>query len=283
MPLKGSEVLLIEKSPEGIETITINRPERQNKFSFELVYRLAAAWEDFRTDDNAIVAIVTAAGDTFITGPDVVEQAKEEQAKTSDKKSPHFGFMPRFFPHEIWKPIICAINGDAAFGGFHLADACDLRIAADNAMFSIPEAKWNFPAPWIGEMRNSFSLAHAYEIALWGDGEFTAQRLYEMGWLNRVVPKEKVMEEAMSWARRVLDLSPRTVRNVKQLIWRAYTQSIPESQEYAHVLEQNLTTDENSLEGVRAFTENRQPKYKRLGRPPFWHGKEPLPGDLSWK
>ena len=87
----------------------------------------------------------------------------------------------------------------------------------------------------------------------------------------------------MSWARRMLDLSPRTVRNIKQLLWRAYTQSIPESQAYAHVLEQNLAIDENSLEGIRAFTENRKPKFKRLGRPPFWHGKEPLPSDLSWK
>ncbi len=277
MALRGLEVLLIEKRPDGIMIITVNRPERQNKFTTELQQRLADAWADFKQDDDAIVAIVTANGDTFITGPDLEAIGEEERAGRISR------FIPPFFPHDVWKPIICAVNGDACCGGLEMVNESDIRISAENATFGIAETQWSLMAPWVGALAASLTRAHAAELALWGDTRCTAQRMYEMGFLNRVVPREKLMDEAMSWAKRMLQLSPRTVQNLKQILWHGYTHSIPESRTLGMALEQNIWIDENVMEGIKAFTEGRQPKFKKLGSEWYWHGKEPLSEDIKWR
>lgn len=283
MALRGKEMLLVEKMrEEGIMIITINRPERNNRFTTELFELLGDAWDDFKADNDMIVAILTATGDTFITGPDLEDIGKEERGEVPGMKVSRF--IRPFYPREIWKPVICALNGDAFCGGFMLAGECDIRIAADHAMFGIAEAQWSLYAPWLGGLTRQFSLGQAYELALWGDGKYTAQRMYEMGWINRVVPKGKVMEEAMLWARRMQGLSPRVVRNFKEIIWRAYSQTIAESRAFAMALEQNLWMhEENNLEGARALMEGRKPRYKKVGREPYSHGKDTWPKDLVWK
>ena len=103
MPISGPEVLLYQKK-DRVVTITINRPERMNSISTELLERLAIAWDQFRSDDDALVAILTGSGDkAFCTGRDLIEHAES-------------GFptkVPEFLPSNIWKPIIAAINGYA--------------------------------------------------------------------------------------------------------------------------------------------------------------------------
>ena len=106
------------------------------------------------------------------------------------------------------------------------------------------------------------ALGHALEIALWGDGRITAQRAYEMGFINRVVPKDRLMEEAMSWAERMLYLAPRTVRNLKEIIYRGCVLTPEDGIAFGNALEQNLIGMEDSVEGPKAFAENRKPMFK---------------------
>jgi enoyl-CoA hydratase len=122
----------------------------------------------------------------------------------------------------MWKPTIAAINGYAVAAGWFMAQQCDIRIAAEHAEMGVAETRWNMPAAWISTMTRQMHIGHALEIVLWGDKRITAQRAYEIGWVNRVVPKEKLMEEASSWAERMLDLAPRAVRNCKEILYRAH-------------------------------------------------------------
>jgi enoyl-CoA hydratase/carnithine racemase len=257
MPISGPDILIYEKK-DRVVTMTINRPERLNAISMELAYRMEEAWVKFRDDDDAWVAVVTGSGDkAFCTGFDLIDQAERNR-----KGEPMPMVLPHFYPYEIWKPVIAAVNGFAIAGGWWLAQACDIRISAEHAECGIAETRWNMPAGWVHSLPRRVSLGHALEIALWGDARITAQRGYEIGWINRVVPKEKLMTEAMSWADRMRYLAPRSVRNLKEIIYRSYDMSYPDAAAFGIALEHNLLGMEDTLEGNKAFNEKRKPNYK---------------------
>ena len=255
MPISGKDILLYEKK-DKIVTITINRPERMNAISIELWHRFDEAWNKFRDDDDAWVAILTGAGDkAFCAGMDLLEQA-EKGSQIS------FAELPELSARDVWKPTIAAMNGYAVAGGFWLAQGCDIRIAAEHAEFGIAETRWNMPAFWVADLTRQLHLQHALEIALWGDRRMTALRGYEIGWINRVVPKDKLMEEAYSWAERMLNLAPRCVRNLKEILYRGFYMPPSEGVAFARALEQNLIGMEDSIEGPRSFAEKRKPVFR---------------------
>ena len=259
MPITGPDVLLYEKK-DRIVQITLNRPERMNALSLELMERVYDSFQRFRDDDDAWVAVVTGAGDkAFCTGFDLVDQSER------DKKGigfPKPGQMPQVSELEVWKPIIAAINGYAIAGGWMLAQFCDIRIAAENAEMGIAETKWNLPAAWATNLTRQIGLGHALEIVLWGDQRITAQRGYEIGWINRVVPQERLMSEAMSWAERMLSLGPRAVRDLKEILYRGFNFAPREGLAFASALSANLLGMEDTAEGPKAFAEKRKPVFK---------------------
>lgn len=256
MPIAGPGILLYDQR-DHIVTITVNRPERANALSFELMQRLEEAWVRFRDDDSAWVCILTSSGDrAFSAGNDLKDQAERASKSIPLQK------VPKFYGFECWKPKIAAVNGYAVAGGFLLAMDCDIRIAAEHAEFGIAETRWNQPARWLVPMTRHFSLGHAMEIALWGDGRISARRAYEMGFVNRVVPKEKLMQEATSWAERMSYLAPRAVRYFKETIYRGHYMSFEEGMAFATALQQNLAGMEDSIEGPKAFAEKRNPNFK---------------------
>lgn len=260
MAIEGKDILIYEKK-DKIVTITLNRPERMNAESVELLERLSEAWAQFRDDDDAWVAILTGAGDkAFCTGFDLIDQA--ERAKAGNTEMPPIVFKDTYQPKGIWKPIIAAINGFAVAGGWRLAQDCDIRIAADHAQLGIPETKWNMPAYWVTGLSQQMQLGHLLEVTLWGDAKITAQRGYEMGFINKVVSGDNLMEEAYSWAERMCFMAPRCVRNLKKILYRSQYLSPEDATEYARALEQNLVGMEDSIEGQRAFAEKRSPQYK---------------------
>lgn len=250
MPITGPDVVLYDKK-ERIVTITLNRPERLNAVSSEMKERLYDALVRFRDDDDARVAIVCGAGRAFCAGMDL----KERASGTAPKRR-----VPTKL--DIWKPIIAAIQGYAIAGGWSIAMQCDIRIAAEDAEFGIAEARWNLGASWVCDLTRQLHLGHALEIVLWGDSRITAQRGYEMGWINRVVPKERLMDEAMSWAERVLDMGPRAVKTLKEILYRGFYLPPEYANAWASVLQEDLADMEDTKEGVRAFVEKRKPHFK---------------------
>lgn len=257
MPITGPDILLYEKH-DKVVVITLNRPERMNAISYELEQRLEEAWISFRDDDDAWVAVLTGAGDkSFCSGVDLIERTEMAKKGIGRKQK-----RIQYFGNEIWKPKIAAVNGYAVAAGFLLAMDCDIRIAAEHAELGIAETRWNMPAYWVSMLSRHFTLSHALELALWGDRRITARRGYEMGFINRVVPREQLREEAMSWANRMTSLAPRAVRNFKEIIYRSHTMTYQEGLAFGRALEQNLRGMEDSIEGPRAFAEKRKPLFK---------------------
>jgi enoyl-CoA hydratase/carnithine racemase len=116
-------------------------------------------------------------------------------------------------------------------------------------------------AGWIHDLTRQISLTHAMELIMSGE-RLTAQRAYEIGWVSRVVPKEQLMDEAMMWARRILTLAPRSMRNLKEILYRAYYMDPVMGRAFGRAIEQNLVGMEDSLEGPKAFSERRTPNFK---------------------
>ena len=256
MPTSEPDILIYEKK-DKIVIITLNRPERMNALTLESMQRLIESWRRFDEDEDAWVAVVTGAGDrAFCAGADLVEM------KERDEKGLGMPEWPRFYLTGTWKPIIAAINGHAISGGWALAQACDIRIASEKAEFGIAETRWNMPAGWVYGLTRQLNLGHALEIVLWGDARISAQRAYEMGWVNRVVPQDKVMDEAMSWAERMLSLGPRCVRNLKEILYKGLYMSPEEAEKFYAALETNLEGMEDTVEGLKAFAERRKPNFR---------------------
>lgn len=259
--ITGDDVLLTEKRGH-IYIMTLNREERRNAVSAELMDRMAREWERFNEDDDLWVAIFTAAGDVaFSAGHDLKEDIEGDVRGGS-----HRPYVARVASPEVatFKPTIAAINGYCLAGGWFLAQSCDIRISADHATFGIPEVKWNLPAGFGARHEYSATFGIAAELLLWGRS-ISAQRAYEIGFVNKVVPKEQLMDESMEWAEYMCTLGQPSVRAHKQMLYRGRNMSTGELQAlgsdlfYWYPPKPGVQMD--GAEGPRAFVEGRAIKH----------------------
>jgi enoyl-CoA hydratase/carnithine racemase len=251
-----------------IHVLTLNRPHRMNAIGGGLMDALVDAFEAFRDDPQARVAILTGAGRAFCAGQDLKESAERmaaiERGEASGPLIPQSGrsVAPLAEGLGVWKPTIAAINGFAVAGGFMLAMQCDIRIAAESARIGIAEARWNRKGGgWMAPVTRQIGLGNALQLILWGDTQWTAQRAYDAGWVQEVVPDDQLMPRAMEYAARAIDMAPRSVRNLKQALYRGYYMTPPVAQSFGVALEQNLEGMQDTIEGARAFAEKRRPNY----------------------
>jgi enoyl-CoA hydratase/carnithine racemase len=262
--ITGDDVLLTE-TKDHIFKMTINREERRNAMSSELSDRMAQEWERFNEDDDLWVAIFTGSGDVaFSAGHDLKEDVEGDVRGGAFRS--HKPYQARRASPDVatFKPTIAAINGYCLAGGWSLAQNCDVRIAADHATFGIPEVKWNLPAGFGARYEYQISFGVAAEMVMWGRS-ITAQRAYETGFVNKVVPKEQLMDECMEWAEYMCTLGQPSVRIHKQMLYRGRNMSTTELQALGRDLfywrppKPGVNLD--SVEGPRAFVEKRAPKY----------------------
>ncbi|MBH51597.1 MAG: hypothetical protein CL785_00370 [Chloroflexi bacterium] len=263
-------VLVEKKDEERIWVITMNRPERRNALGGGMIPELNRIWQEFRDTKQARVAILTGSGTVFSAGADLKEMRERREATDAGEKPQSVPASPFAAPVgspaaealNLWKPVIGAINGPAIAGGFLVAMNCDIRIAIEGARFGVSEAKWGQGGSGImAPLTRIMGLGHALEFCLWGDGQMEAQRAFEMGFVNQIVSPEKLMDTAMEWATRMVYLAPRSVRNVKQMLYKGYYMDPPSALNYAQNLEQNLIGMKDGIEGLRAFAEKRPPNF----------------------
>jgi enoyl-CoA hydratase/carnithine racemase len=241
--------VLYEKR-DRIAYVTINRPEARNAIDPEVHEAMIETWADFRDDDAVDVAILTGAGDeAFCAGADLKTYIPPimEDAKPADiRKIAELGLngFTRGM-HRIYKPIVAAVNGWALAGGFETALACDIRIASERAKFGSFEARRGFHHGDGGLVRlvNTCGTGVALEMLLTAE-PVDAERALAANLVSKVVPHERLMEEAETVARQILRNSQRAVRSAKQTIldvvgqpldfqlrteaWNAYTCADPE-------------------------------------------------------
>ncbi len=263
------DVVLIDVHEVGrIWVITMNRPHRMNALGDGMAGALTDAFESYRDDKEARVAILTGAGDrAFCAGADLIETAQIRQAQAQGKApaTRGMGRLGIFNMSEtlgLWKPTIAAINGFAVAGGFMLAMQCDIRLMAESARVGIAEVRWNMPgAAWMAPLCRQMPLGCALELTMWGDTQYDAKRCYEIGWAQAVAPQGELMNLAMKYAGRMLDMGPRAVRNNKEMVYRGAYMDPATSGRFGNALEQNLRGMKDSIEGPLAFSEKRRPNF----------------------
>src|SRR5262245_32312618 len=246
---------------DQIVTVTLNRPEALNSINRQLRQELNEAIVRFDRDEGARVAIITGAGRAFCAGRDLKERAADNaagvQARAADSMGPD---SLAFFEH-TWKPTIAAINGYAMAGGWAIAQMCDLRIAAEDAMMGSTEARWSLLLPVATVLPKLIPIAAALELVMTAK-PITARRAYEIGFVNKVVPQARLLEEAKALARQITDNAPLSIRYFKELAYRGLDMSEPALAALTRHLYDQLLLTEDAREGPRAFAEKRKPQWK---------------------
>ena len=255
-----AETILYEKR-DNIATITLNRPDSLNSINRQLRRELGEAIEEFDGDSDAYVAIITGAGRAFCAGRDLKERATDNaegiQARASASMTPESPYMwPR-----TWKPLIAAVNGYALAGGWSIAQMCDLRLASEDAKLGITETKWSLMPPFGTILPKQVPLSAVLELVFTAE-PITAQRAYDIGFLNKVTPPDQLMDEAMTMARQIAANAPLAVQYFKELAYRGLNMSTQDISSLTYHMYDQLLTTEDSKEGPRAFAEKRKPNWQ---------------------
>jgi enoyl-CoA hydratase len=282
-----SIAMAIHYAKDGhVVTITIDRPEARNSLDVDHFGMLADCWVRFRDDDDAYVAILTGVGDVYCVGADlkkfvpiVTERADKLAAGESTLA---VGESKYSMAHSLiavlrdgavvpetgeeftlYKPVIAAINGICAAGGLEMMWNTDLRVCADTAWFQLAEPRRGL-FPGGGSTVHSarqLSWCNAMEVLLLAD-RITPERALAMGLVNRVVPRERVMDEARALAATICKNGPLAVkackRSAKESTFLGLREALANEMSYSA----SVFMSDDAKEGIQAFKEKRTPVWK---------------------
>jgi len=254
---------VVERQRQGrIEILTINRPEARNAINGEVSSLMAAALDELETDDSCSVVVLTGAGDkAFSAGMDLKAFAAGEGASILSASGGFAGIAERDFP----KPLIAAVNGSCLAGGCEIMLSCDLVVAVEHAVFGIPEAKRGLIAGGGGLFRlpKRLPMAIALEMALTGD-PIDAARAHQLGLVNRVVPAQRLLDEALVLAEAIAANAPLSLLWSKKVMKEAATLSDAEGWKHNAAAVAVVFSSADAMEGPTAFAEK---------RPAIWQGR----------
>ena len=247
--------ILFEVS-EHVATITINRPERLNATDDLTRTELGNAWAHVRDDPNVRVAIITGAGDrAFSAGQDIRATAEGGIRNKIPGSRLH---------HNVWKPVICALNGMAVGGALHQVADSDLIIAAEHAeLIDTHLTVGNVFALEPAVLLRRMPLSMVMQLGLMTkQGRISAQRGYEIGLINEVVPADRLQQRAREIALGIAKLSPATVQASIKAMWASLDVGLHAANDvaYRYVLQHQLTHPDYR-EGMVAFAEKREPRW----------------------
>jgi enoyl-CoA hydratase/carnithine racemase len=232
---------------ERVALITIRRPEKLNAINAQVALDLQAAWERFEAGDER-VAVIAGDGDNFSAGADVNDLPELWRC------IPGIGAM-------VEKPVIAATSGYCIGGAIVLAQMCDLCIAAESTSFIYPEAKLGFTGGMIAGLAGRIPHKIAMEMMLLGR-PMSAQRAYEAGFVNAVVPRGEHVETALAWASELAEHAPLVLRTLKRFVTnQVLPQGPSELMALAHRELQVVQTSADIEEGRSAWREKRRPHF----------------------
>ncbi len=256
------------ETTERIAILTINRPLVMNSLDGETLDELNKAWIDFRDDPDLWVAIITGAGvKAFCSGADIktlsnyYNTTTAIQRKANAEKEPGIGGITRNL--EIRKPIIAAINGYCLAGGLEIALACDIRIASETASFGLTEVSRGIVPGAGGTQRlpRLIGLGKSLEMILTAE-RIDAQEAYRIGLVNKVVPPDQLLPEAMKMGERICNNAPLAVQAAKEAVYRGLDLPLPEALWLEEFLGDPVRQSDDAKEGPRAFFEKRPTQFK---------------------
>jgi enoyl-CoA hydratase/carnithine racemase len=250
---------------QGIATITLDRPEKLNAFTDDMLEKWLAALEECRTNPDVRVIVITGTGRAFTTGGDVetfAASASQTVAGIKARVAEGIQRLPRKIA-EIDKPVIAALNGIATAGGLDIALACDIRFAAESARFAETYARMGL-IPGVGGaylLPRIVGTAKALEM-FWSCDWVEAREAERIGLVNKVFADDKLMEGTYAFARRVADGAPLAVQLIKRVMRFGLDKDLATAQEIVAANLPIVRTSEDHQEAVNAFKEKRKPHFK---------------------
>jgi len=247
---------------DGVATITINRPEVRNALSWDVIAQMRTRVAEAKADDAVHVVVVTGAGDkAFCAGADLGNMA--DGASFLELHEGRGGLASLF--EEMWalgKPTIARVHGYALAGGFGLALACDMVIAADNAVFATPEIDVGlWPFMITVPLTRSMPPKKALELMLTGR-RVDAAEADRLGFVTRVVPVAELDAAVNDLAQSLASKSPAIVKLGRDSFYEVWDRSAAEALALLHPLLTLTTLTDDAKEGIAAFSEKRPPEWR---------------------
>jgi enoyl-CoA hydratase len=254
----GDNPVILRERRGQVEVLTLNRPEARNAVNAEVTRQMSGVLDELDKDEDLRVIVLTGAGTAFCAGMDLKAFGAGGGGSIGGGSGGFAGIGRRKVP----VPLIAAVNGPAVAGGFELVLACDLVVAAEHAVFGIPEVKRGLLAAGGGLVRlpRRLPLATAMELALTGDS-ISAERAHQLGLVNIVAPAERVMDEALALAGRIIENAPLSVRYSRELTMQAAEVSEEEAWKLNDQFTAKVFGSADAMEGPRAFAEKRAPNW----------------------
>jgi crotonobetainyl-CoA hydratase len=243
-----------------LRVVTLNRPEVMNALHSEASHELERVWDDFAARSDLWVGIVTGAGErAFSAGNDLKVQAAGKRGPR-----PRTGFGGLNWRFDLNKPVIAAVNGIAMGGGFEMALACDIIVAAENAVFALPEPRVGLIAGGGGVHRLPRMIPQKQALGMILTGRrVSAKEGRELGFINEIVPVGEALAGAKRWAQMILECSPMAVRASKEAIYRGMDEPALENAIKTMYPAQQANLDsQDYIEGPKAFAEKRKPNWQ---------------------
>src|ERR1041384_4534018 len=242
-----------------VRIVTLNRPEVLNALHADANDELAAVWDEFAARDDLWVGIITGAGErAFSAGNDLKVQAAGRRRPNGPN-----GFAGITHRFNLDKPLIAAVNGVAMGGGFETALACDIIIAAENAVFALPEPRVGLVAgSGVHRLPRMIPQKQALGMILTGR-RVSAAEGKELGFVNEVVRQGQALEAAKSWAAQILECSPMAIRASKQSVYRSLDEpTLQAAMRTTYPAVKGNLESQDYIEGPRAFAERPQPNWQ---------------------
>ena len=245
-----------------VATVTLNDPEKRNMLSGQMLTELVDAMKKARDSDEVRAVVLTGAGEkVFCAGADLggfgADAPLVEKHFASDLFLEFFRLMPR-----LGKPSLCALNGHVLAGGMGLALSCDLLIAREGATFSTPEINVGaFPYMIMAIIYRNVPRKKVNEMMLLGE-RMSAEDAVQFGLANKVVPAEEFADAVRDWATKLASKSPVLMRIGHDAMYRQQDMALDDALEFLRSQLSLTFSTEDIQEGVQAFFEKREPKWK---------------------
>jgi E-phenylitaconyl-CoA hydratase len=247
---------------DGVALITLNRPERRNALDAEHYELLSKAWCTVRDDSDIRVAVITGAGDrAFCAGADLKSFVGRDTELAQLWLTQQNQLLNRGL--EIWKPVIAAVNGACVGGGMTLLLGTDIRVASEQATFSLAEVKRGIVAANGGTQRilQQLPYAIAMELLLTGDS-IDARQAERWGLVNKVTPLDAVVDTALDYARRIGENAPLALQAAKELAIRSRDMDLTTGLRMEQLVNRILHQSQDTKTAKQAFAEKRKPKFE---------------------
>ncbi len=254
-----TEPAVITERQGNLLIIRLNRPHARNAVNGDLAKGVEAAIDELESSDALGAAVLAAQGTVFCAGADLKVIASGKDSELATERGGFGGLVRR----KRSKPLVAAVHSSAFAGGFELVMACDMIVAAQGIQFGLPEVKRSLVAlaGGLAELPALIGEKLAYEIALTGE-PISAERLYQVGFINRLVAADQVLAEAIRLATCICDNGPLAVRASKRIIAEGRDLATDARWKLASDLGFPVFKSADANEGARAFIEKRKPVWK---------------------